>query len=71
MERHPLRILHSPPSIIETLSRIPEALPLLRKLEHIIYAGGPLEKGCGDLLVQSTKLSTICGFSSDRRMVAY
>ena len=60
MRQKQLRTLHIPPSIIEQLVLIPQALDLIKTLDTIIYSGGPLAKSCGDTLVKYVKLRTRC-----------
>ncbi|KAI9702666.1 MAG: putative secondary metabolism biosynthetic enzyme [Bogoriella megaspora] len=61
MKQTRLRVLYAPPSIIENLVQMPGAMDLVKRIEHVIYAGGPLGKSCGDTLSEYTKLSSIYG----------
>lgn len=60
MMRKKVRLLYSPPSIIEALLSLPGAVDMIKKLDDIVYAGGPLEKTAGDKLSKLTRVSPIC-----------
>ena len=39
---------------------IPDIMDYVKILSVVIYAGGPLNKSCGDKLAEHVKLTTVC-----------
>jgi len=60
MQQKRVRLLFTPPSIVEGLLTLDGAVDVIEKLDDIVYAGGPLEKSAGDKLATMTRLSPIC-----------
>lgn len=60
MQQKRVRLLFTPPSIIEGLLALEGAVYVLKKLDDIIYAGGLLAKAAGEKLAIMTRLSPIC-----------
>lgn len=57
-----VRLLFTPPSIVEGLLVLDGAIEIIKKLDDIVYAGGPLEKSAGDKLSLMTRVSPICKY---------
>lgn len=55
-----VRLLFTPPSIVEGLLTLDGAVEVIKKLDDVVYAGGPLEKSAGDKLSLLTRLFPIC-----------
>ena len=55
------RLLYAPPSIIESVAKLPEGMQRLRKLDYITYTGGFLAPWCGDELSGPVKISQFYG----------
>jgi len=48
------------PSPVEGMLTLDGAVDVLKKLDDIVYAGGPLKKSAGDRLALMTRLSPVC-----------
>lgn len=59
MRRFNLKALFCPPNIFEQLLEEPDALENAKKLEFVLYAGGPLTKATGTAL---SKVTDVCQF---------
>jgi len=59
MRRFNLKALFCPPNIYEQLLQEPDAIELAKKLEFVMYAGGPLTTVTGTAL---SKVTDVCGF---------
>lgn len=59
MEYHDLRALFCPPSIFEQLVIEPRGLEQARKLDFLLYAGGPLSQMAGSRL---SEVTNVCQF---------
>ncbi|KAL8935232.1 MAG: hypothetical protein Q9216_005528 [Gyalolechia sp. 2 TL-2023] len=59
MRRFNLKALFCPPNIFEQLLQEPEALEHAKKLDFVMYAGGPLTKATGTAL---SKVTDVCQF---------
>lgn len=60
MTHRKLRALYIPPSIIEQLVQMPGGLDMVKELDIVVYAGGPLGQLCGDTIASHVQLSAIC-----------
>jgi hypothetical protein len=47
MRHRKLRALYIPPSIIGQLVQMPDGLDMVKVLDIVVYAGGPLGERCG------------------------
>ena len=61
MQRYRLRALFCPPTIFEQLVQEPEGLEQAKRLDFLLYAGGPLSTSTGDLLSQVTDVCQFYG----------
>ncbi|CAG8970858.1 hypothetical protein HYALB_00000836 [Hymenoscyphus albidus] len=61
MQQKRVRLLFTPPSIVEGMLALDGAIELIQKLDDIVYAGGPLSKAAGEHLAKLTRLSPIYG----------
>lgn len=59
MRRFKLKALFCPPNIFEQLLEEPDALDLAKKLDFVLYAGGPLTKATGTAL---SSVTDVCQF---------
>ncbi|KAL8721404.1 MAG: hypothetical protein Q9225_001919 [Loekoesia sp. 1 TL-2023] len=59
MRRFDLKALFCPPNIFEQLLQVPDAIEQTKKLEFILYAGGPLTTATGTAL---SKVTDVCQF---------
>ncbi|KAL8833479.1 MAG: hypothetical protein Q9170_004253 [Blastenia crenularia] len=59
MRRFDLKALFCPPNIFEQLLQEPDGIELAKKLEFILYAGGPLTNATGTAL---SKVTDVCQF---------
>jgi len=59
MRRFNLKALFCPPNIYEQLLQEPDAIEHAKKLEFVMYAGGPLTTATGAAL---SKVTDVCGF---------
>ncbi len=59
MRRFNLKALFCPPNIYEQLLQEPDAIELAKKVEFVMYAGGPLTTATGTAL---SKVTDVCGF---------
>ena len=59
MKRYELKTLFCPPSIFEQLVIEPEGLEQAKRLDFILYAGGPLSTSTGNLL---SRVTDVCQF---------
>lgn len=50
MKEKKVRLLFSPPSLLEGMLTLDGALDLFKELDDLIYAGGPLENSAGGQL---------------------
>ncbi|KAL8817287.1 MAG: hypothetical protein Q9191_008175 [Dirinaria sp. TL-2023a] len=50
-----------PPSLLEEMTKTPEQLDCLKRLTYVQYAGAPLSKPIGDLIVKDVKLMPCIG----------
>ena len=51
------------PTIVEDIVKTPEFFENLKRLECVVYGGGPLSKGAGDLVSQQTAVLSLIGSS--------
>ena len=61
MKHYDLRALFCPPTIFEQLVMEPEGLEQAKRLDFLLYAGGPLTTRTGDLLSQVTDVCQFYG----------
>lgn len=61
MKHYDLRALFCPPTIFEQLVMEPEGLEQAKRLDFLLYAGGPLTTTTGDLLSQVTDVCQFYG----------
>ena len=61
MKHYDLRALFCPPTIFEQLIMEPEGLEQAKRLDFLLYAGGPLTTTTGDLLSQVTDVCQFYG----------
>ena len=61
MKHYRLRALFCPPTIFEQLVLEPEGLEHARRLDFLLYAGGPLSTNTGNLLAQVTDVCQFYG----------
>ncbi|KAG8533589.1 uncharacterized protein KY384_001329 [Bacidia gigantensis] len=56
---HKLKAIFAPPSVFEQLILESQALELMKDLEFLLYAGGPLSENTGGIL---SKMTNVCQF---------
>ncbi|KAI9879042.1 MAG: hypothetical protein M1830_009784 [Pleopsidium flavum] len=61
MHRYHLRALFCPPTIFEQLVQEPQGLEQAKRLDFLLYAGGPLSTNTGNLLSQVTDVCQFYG----------
>ena len=61
MQHYKLRALFCPPTIFEQLVLEPEGLEQAKRLDFLLYAGGPLSTNTGNLLSQVTNVCQFYG----------
>lgn len=57
-----LKVLYTPPSIIEGIFNLEGGVDSLCNVRTIMFAGGPLSPDCGNALSKNVKLTTLCKF---------
>ena len=55
-----VRLLFTPPYIVEGMLALAGAVEVIKGLDDIVYAGGPLGKSAGDQRANLTRVSPIC-----------